>query len=160
MPLWENSWSHWRKWERQKWTMTSWDVWILSNHMLWTHQWPTRSNLKCYVLNFKIPPQTPNLMQYKTRFSSETVNLYCRYNKCKAIFWIHNRIGVDVSHWLSRRIWAYPGRIWVYPWRFSWKLKPQPKEFYVFWALPLRKSSIFITYLWRIPRFVNRGIGV
>ena len=27
---------------------------------------------------------------------------------------------------------SYSLRVWVYPWRFSWNLKLQPKEFQVF----------------------------
>ena len=57
------------------------------------------------------------------------------------------------------RIGSYPWRIWVYPWRILWKLRLHPQRIPYFFTLPLKKSSIFITYPWRIPWFVNRGGG-
>ena len=55
------------------------------------------------------------------------------------------------------RIGSYPWRIWVYPWRILWKLRLHPQRIPYFFTLPLKKSSIFITYPWRIPWFLNRG---
>ena len=55
------------------------------------------------------------------------------------------------------RIGSYPWRIWVYPWRIVWKLRLHPQRIpYISYSTP-KKSSIFITYPWRIPWFVNRG---
>ena len=51
----------------------------------------------------------------------------------------------------------YPWRIWVYPWRNSWKLKLHPQRILYFFALPLPSTSMFITYPWRIPWFLNQG---
>ena len=34
-----------------------------------------------------------------------------------------------------------------------------PKEFPNFWPLPLKNSTTFIPYPWRIPLFLNRGGG-
>ena len=51
----------------------------------------------------------------------------------------------------------YPWRIWVYPWRTSWKLKLHPQRILYFFALPLPSTSMFITYPWRIPWFLNQG---
>ena len=56
-------------------------------------------------------------------------------------------------------IGSYPWRIWVYPWRILWKLRLHPQRIPYFFTLPLKKSSIFITYRWRIPCFLNRGGG-
>ena len=40
------------------------------------------------------------------------------------------------------------------------KVKASPPKNSIFlFTLPLKKSSIFITYLWRIPWFLNRGGG-
>ena len=50
-------------------------------------------------------------------------------------------------------------RIWVYPWRISWKLKLHPQIISYFFTLLLKKSSIFITFSWRIPWFLNRGVA-
>ena len=44
------------------------------------------------------------------------------------------------------RIGSYPWRIQVYPWRISWKLRLHPQRIPHFLTLPLKKSSIFITY--------------
>ena len=57
------------------------------------------------------------------------------------------------------RIGSYPWRIWVYPWRILWKLRLHPQRIpYLFTLyLPLKKSSIIITYPWTIPWFLNRG---
>ena len=44
---------------------------------------------------------------------------------------------------------SYPWRIWV---RILWKIKLHPQRIPYFLTLPLKKSSIFITYPWR-----NRG---
>ena len=57
------------------------------------------------------------------------------------------------------RIVSYPWRIWVYPWRILWKLRLHPERIPYFLTLPLKKSSIFITYPWRIPWFLHRGGG-
>ena len=57
------------------------------------------------------------------------------------------------------RIGSYPWRIWVYPWRILWKLRLHPQRIPYFFTLPLKKSSIFITYPWRIPWFLNRGVA-
>ena len=61
------------------------------------------------------------------------------------------------------KIWVYPWRIWVLPLmnigvpleNFVKIKAPPPKNF----TLPLKKSSIFITYPWRIPLFLSRGVG-
>ena len=56
----------------------------------------------------------------------------------------------------------------IYPWRIPWNLCLPlknstdnmgftPKEFPSFWALPLKNSTTFIPYPWRIPLFLNRG---
>ena len=58
------------------------------------------------------------------------------------------------------RIGSYPWRIWVYPWRISWKLRLHPQRIPYFFTLPLKKSSIFITYPKRIPWFLNRGVRI
>ena len=65
-----------------------------------------------------------------------------------------------------RKIWvypwrtgSYPWRIWVNPWRILWKLRPHPQRIPYIFTLPLKKSPIFITYPWRIPWFLNRGVG-
>ena len=57
------------------------------------------------------------------------------------------------------RIGSYPWRIWVDPWRILWKLRLHPQRIPYFFTLPLKKSSIFITYPWRIPWFLNRERG-
>ena len=44
------------------------------------------------------------------------------------------------------KIWAYPRRIGSYPWRILWKLRLHPQRIPYFFTLPLKKSSIFITY--------------
>ena len=72
---------------------------------------------------------------------------------------------------MTYKIRVYHRRICVYPWRISKKVKFSwfttedfvknqsftPKELHFFFALPLKKSSIFITYPWRIPLVHNRG---
>ena len=55
------------------------------------------------------------------------------------------------------RIGSYPWRIWVYPCRILWKLRLHPQRVPYFFTLPLTKSSIFITYPWRISWFLNRA---
>ena len=44
------------------------------------------------------------------------------------------------------RTGLYPWRIRVYPWRILWKLRLHPQRIPHFLTLPLKKSSIFITY--------------
>ena len=65
-----------------------------------------------------------------------------------------------------RKIWAYRWRIWVLapknlvlPLKNFAKIKASPPNNYVFFTLPLKKSSIFITYPWRIPWFLIRVGG-
>ena len=57
------------------------------------------------------------------------------------------------------RIGSYPWRIWVYHWRILWKFRLHPQRIPYFFTLPLKKSSIFITYPWRIPWFLKPGGG-
>ena len=58
----------------------------------------------------------------------------------------------------------------IYPWRIPWNLCLPlknstynmgftPKEFPSFWPLPLKNSTTFIPYPWRIPLFLNREGG-
>ena len=59
----------------------------------------------------------------------------------------------------------------IYPWRIPWNLCLflknstynmgfTPKEFPSFWPLPLKNSTTFIPYPWRIPLFLNRGVRI
>ena len=54
----------------------------------------------------------------------------------------------------------YPWRIWVYPWLTSWKLKLHPQRILYFFALPFPSTAMFITYPWRIPWFLTRGVWI
>ena len=91
---------------------------------------------------------------------------------CMDIFWNH-RLIINIRNLfflpLKNSIKLYsplkmclPWRIkgWyfflIHCWRFCWKLKLHPQRTPYFFALPLKKSSIFITYLWRIPLVHNR----
>ena len=56
---------------------------------------------------------------------------------------------------------AYPWRIWVLPMKNFVKIKASPPENSIyFFTLPLKKSSVFITYPWRIPWFLIRGVRI
>ena len=55
------------------------------------------------------------------------------------------------------KIWFYSWRIGSYPWRILWKVRLHPQRMPYFFTLPLKKSSIFITYPRIIPWFLNGG---
>ena len=59
------------------------------------------------------------------------------------------------------KMWAYPWRIWVLPMKSFVTIKASPPENSIhFFTLPLKKSSVFMTYPWRIPWFLNRGVRI
>ena len=89
------------------------------------------------IIFMSVPALPPWLRTYKMTFSSYPWRL------AKIASTPEDFHKIWVYPW---RIGSYPWRIQVYPWRISWKLRPHPQRIPHFLTLPLKKSSIFITY--------------
>ena len=89
------------------------------------------------IIFMSVPALPPWLRTYKMTFSSYPWRL------AKIASTPEDFHKIWVYPW---RIGSYPWRIQVYPRRISWKLRLHPQRIPHFLTLPLKKSSIFITY--------------